>query len=441
MSRAKSSVPTIGQLLDNFKVPDGPRVFKSEPIDDKSWQAIQAEQQARSSSRRRKELKSTEKQDKSSNVQAQGADCESSTELANQAPKPKTASQSPHRIFVDLTEDTQDPEQLPRQPARPLETASAQSSCQPKHLAAAQLQALDQARIPSVVLEQARQIYGRENIILPVNVTKWSHLKAFAAQNPASSITPQLCEYAQANSYHPSTMFTPQQNGDRNDGAVRLDARQANLGISIDQNLSRNTNQHPVTYSAVEPCCIKVEKQDTLPNEGQQHSKPKEVHVSAHSGASSEPAIHSQLNNKSQVIRHTPATSLYPRSSIPNNFTSPSYLNREQIHNLTKPSNLMLDLLPPDAPEDHPKLVEIWGQSLLELPLGQHEHLNLQNTVVSLLARYDFRSKSAIQAFLDIAGTNHFFFLFQAKESTLHSWSIEREEDIITVSQPCLLVY
>lgn len=94
----------------------------------------------------------------------------------------------------------------------------------------------------------------------------------------------------------------------------------------------------------------------------------------------------------------------------------------------------MPDILPPGAPKGHPHLIQLWNPALLDLPPDQHDHLNIQDTVVSVLAKYDLKTKSVISAFLDVEKVNHFFFLFKARESNLHSWSIEREEDVITVS-------
>lgn len=422
---SKSAVLGLGDILNSFKVPEGPRVFKSEPVDIDLWDSMLAPKPRP----RRKQ-----KKDKQDNVeQAAPPAKEISANIpempdglnARDTHDVRTSAQAASRDVVDLTEENDEREGSSSQAPVPQAPTQVPTSHLRRPLTAAQVQIMDQIDVPQNILQQAIDIYRRENIGLPVTTKKWAQLKNFVAQHPASLISPQLCLVAQVHAFNaasaPTTFRPPPASTNSNADAGRPNERQpAPAGALSRDNVSeeRVVSEEPQ---------IKIEPEDTI-----QLNRQEEAHAKP---LPADPASFDNRPNsdRAQVPVGTPRATARPLQDL---HTQPDSADgsRARNQNLMQPIDLIPDILPPDAPAGHPRLIKLWDPVLLSLPSDQYDHLTIQDTIVSILAKYDMQTKSVVAAFLDVKKVNHFFFLFKAKENSLHSWSIEREEDVITVS-------
>lgn len=421
----KSAVPGLGDLLNSFKVPEGPRVFKSEPVDIDLWDDMLAPKPKP----RRKQ-----KKDKQENVEQTAPPAkEMSPDIpeviegrnARNTHEVGTSAQAASRDVVDLTEEDDEREGSSSQVPVPQAPTQGSTSHLLRPLTTAQVQIMDHLDVPQNILQQAIDIYRRENIALPVTTKEWAQLKNFVARHPASLISPQLCLVAQAHAFHaasaPST-FRPLPASTNNNATAERPSEPPKAPADA---LDRDSMSEGRVIS--EEPEIKIEPKDTVQLQRQEeaHSKP----------LAADPASFDDRSNsdRAQVPVRTPRTTARPpqdRHAQPDSADG----SRALIQNLMQPIDLVPDILPPDAPAGHPRLIKLWDPVLLGLPNDQYDYLTIQDTVVSILAKYDMKTKSVVTAFLDVKKVNHFFFLFKAKENTLHSWSIEREDDVITVS-------
>lgn len=296
----------------------------------------------------------------------------------------------------------------------------------------------DHEGIPPTALQQIREQYRQENIILPTDVKNWHQLQEFAGRNKnPSRVTPTFI--AQIRGFYSTLGLTPPQG--------------PNLSYSQSSLPTQGVSQHQLNNSPnlrTEGSYVFGTQQASLSNAGRLIST---------SNTASEVAV--KLENDAQPSAHSATEGPFVRSVKhifdnrlrPHNIDSSQIISNPsqrrgpgQLQNNLQPStakvikvqlsDALRDLLPPDAPSDHPHLVSIWDPDLLKLSTNQHDHLNLIDTVVSIIAKYEIKDQSAIKGFLDINAVPHFFFLFKSRTSAWHSWSIEREWDIVTVSRP-----
>ena len=433
--------------LNSFQPPELPRIFKSEPMDEEEWLATKAAEKEAINNRKKQEKEARDRAREQARLdrlagrrRAQRNDSEDVNLILDSSRERsyESSRQRQQRTVVDLTDDLQDtPEatnerpQPPPQPLRPLPS-------QPRLLTEAQVQLMDQVEVPNNILQQARDIYARERTAFPTNVRKWSDFKIFVAQHP-SFITPQLCLIAQAHAFQSaSAPPKPQHNVTSQPPTPASVPSVSNAytgnvetADSIDPPRSRGRSDSN-TLIGMRQIKVEAEEADQLQRESLDRAE-----------TSHRPLVPARHRPPPSLTQYTalPERNVRPQVAAPSRPIVPQVpqppsrpvLSAAQIKDLAKPVDLMSDILSPIAPEGHPHLIKIWDSALLDLPIDKHEHLNLPDTVVSILARYDLKTRSAIQAFLDVDGTNHFFFLFKAREGDLHSWSVEREEDTITV--------
>ncbi|KAK5954066.1 hypothetical protein OHC33_004637 [Knufia fluminis] len=429
--RGRPTVPDMSDILNNFKPPEGPRVFKSEPIDNDVWESMLADKE---------KAKKKSKKDKR-NIAEQSAT--PAREMSSETPEvsahrraraglnTRRSAQPVSSDFVDLTEETPSEGGSVPPPAIQAPTQGPTSNL-PRPLTTAQIQIMDQIDVPQGILQQAIDIYRRESTAMPTNVKKWAQLKNFVAQHPASFISPQLCLIAQAHAFHaasapslprpppPPSTSTPVVSNNAN--ARTPTQPRAARATSMNRYAARETRASPETPR------IKTEPEETSQPQHQPEAdirRPRDVHPN--------PPVQTTSNKTPRIPTPPTQSAAHTPHELANQPTD-THTTTTQIQKLLQPSNLMPDILPPDAPHGHPHLVQLWHPTLLSLPIEQHDHLNIQDTVMSILAKYDLKTKSVISAFLDTKKVNHFFFLFKAREGNLHSWSVEREEDVITVS-------
>lgn len=421
---SKSTVPDLGDILNSFKVPEGPRVFKSEPIDIDLWDSMLAPTP---------KPKRKQKRDRQDNAkQTVPPVREVSSDIPEfpdgQGARGKHAAvestQVASRDVVDLTEEDDGREGSSSR--APVSEASTHVPTPHllRPLTAAQVQTMDQTDIPQNILQQAIDIYRRENIVLPITTRNWAQLKNFVTRHPVSLISPQLCLVAQAHAFDaasvPPTPRPSHASTTNNADVTRLYQPHSAADDTVDRN---NLDGERAIFGEPQ---MKVEPEDAVQLNRREKADVKQP-----------PAVSANLADLSNMNPYQPpdgSSRATARSlEISSAQTNGRDTARTQIRSLMRPMDLMPDILPPDAPAGHPRLVKLWDPVLLTLPADQHDHLTIQDTVLSILAKYDLKTKSAVVAFLDVKKVNHFFFLFKARENSLHSWSIEREENVITI--------
>lgn len=423
ISHDTGPVPSIGQLLNDFKVPERPRLFKSEPIDDETWKTMLA----LNNSKKKRRPRYTETRGAGRMVDEQVTEDQVRHLATNHLRNEEFRNSGDHKIVVDLTDENHSINEPQHQQSRSFYEAISPTVNQPKCLTASQVKSMDQLKLPDAILQQAREIYRCENVLLPSNVTNWLHLKAFVAQHQNSFITPQLCSLAQAHSFRTAIPSTSLQHNipTHNTRPSNLTSTRPSLSADSDRDGFLPFNDLEAMHS------IKIEEETQ--RQEQSHLSTAQINTPSRVSLSYADYTHLKFNGN-QSSPSTKAMEGIVSSPYGVAQCLPKPLTMDQIQGFSKPSDLMSNILPPNAPEDCPHLVKIWEPCLLTLPKHQHRHLNLRDTIVSVLARYDIKTKSTIRAFLDVAETHHFYFLLQAKECRLHSWSVERENDIITVS-------
>lgn len=391
---ARSDVPQLDDLFNNFRRPDHAREFKTEPMDDDTWQDIQEKEAAAAEAQKKKQKNSDPPRTRSRTNTAR---------QQNESSKKAPVSDA----LVDLTEDTDDetrksPVNQNDQTRKQVSTANRQRI---KPLNVVQVQYMDSMQIPNEILDQAKAIYSNENIPFPPTLRLWAHLKHFVTNQPSAVLNLQLVLMMQAHVFYSSS--------------------QSSLAKQQPRHLS-SAAQPPDLDTFDSMRRIKVENEVA---EREQQSRlrttPSAVPVSPvpHVTAEQHPIPAPQARNHQNQIHHT-----QPEPNLANERRIDS-----TIQALVKPIDLMPDILPIEAPQDHPHLVNAWDEKLLALPTNVHQHMDLMDTVVSIIARYDLQARAAIEGFLDFAQVHHFFFVFKARDKHMHSWSIEREGDTVTV--------
>lgn len=424
---SKPSLPDVSAVFQSFNPPFENRTFKTEPMDDNEWRAEQERnrQEAIERKQREKEERERVRAEKLAEREAARAMME-----AERNERGSVAPQSQQRTVVDLTDDLDDVAPSPPAQAHdrpPPQGSNVRFPPQPRPLAPAQIQMMDQAEIPANMLQQAREVYQNEQIMLPGNVRRWIDLKAFAAQRPNNAINPRVILIAQAHAFQsiPVPSDPPQYASTPN--AANAPLHRSAYGNTPSASVSGHTM--PTVNHAALPSMrqikIEAEEQDL-----QQQIPP------CHQASATRDAqhMHNTTGNRITAV-HDTMHRVEPQRAQPMivQSASPPAVSQEQILQLVQPIELMADILPPDAPEGHPHLVNIWEQALVDLPTEQHRHLNLPDTAVSILAKYDLEGASVIKPFLDLVKYNQFFFLFKARDTHTHSWSIEREGNIVSV--------
>jgi len=420
-----STVPDTSDLLSDFKVPEGPQVFKSEPVDMDLWDSMFAPK-AKSKKKQNKDEQSIDEQPAAIAKQTSLETAEMRGILNTRAAHNGRSAQADSRDIVDLTEED---DQRERSTSRPVTTQAQNhvpTSDLPRPLTATQVQFMDQTSVPQNMLQQAIDIYQRHNTAMPANIYLWSQLKAFVTQHPSPLISPQLCLLAQTHAFHTEPAPAPSRISAAQSTNNIDTERPADRPLAVPAAVSRNhMNEEDLRLEAPH---IKVEPEDTVWGHQQEATRTQPLRNHQPNPAHLISSSRTQASPKSARINaHVPQVSTVQNASTN---TSPAIIDA-----LTKPIDYLPDILPRDAPPSHPHLTKLWDTALLDLPIDQHDHLNIPDTVIAILAKYDLKSKSVIAAFLDFKKVKHFFFLFTSREGSLHSWSIEREEDIVTVSR------
>jgi len=427
-SNYRSGVPDLGDILNNFKVPESPRVFKSEPVDIDLWDSMLAQK-----SRPRKQ-----KQDKQNTTErplaaAREISRETSEMYSGRNAQTEltagTMAQFESPEIVDLTADDYDYHhgETSSRPVIAKAPTHAPTQILPQALTAAQVNLMDQTDVPQNILQQAIDIYQREGTALPTGIKKWAQLKTFVAQHPASFISTHLCLVAQAHAYHAAAASSLSQ--------VPLSQVHSNATTppSVDSIMplvasvgSNNTREH---HGSPEMPRIKIEPEEPVQLYSYSvHQEKADTQQPSHRRTSSASRRNSN-RLQSPPRNHNAALPTQLPSTQSTTTTPPS---PAAIRHLCRPSSLFSEILPPTGPPNAPHLISLWDEILLSLPPEQHSHLNIPDTVVSILAKYDLNTGAVVKAFLDVKGVNHFFFLFKSRGG-LHSWSIEREGHVITV--------
>lgn len=413
----------LGNLFDNFKRPNGSRRFKSEPVDHDVWQDMQAKEAASLEEAKKKKKRDAELPRTRSRTSAARRQNGSSSTGQEQP----TASNA----VVDLTEDHEDEVShdnstrrmsLPKKPASPL------SKVRVKPLNVVQIQYMDNMQIPDEILGQAKSIYNNENVPFPPTLRLWAHLKHFVTNQPSAVLNLQLVMMMQAHVFHSSSQ--PNQVQQHNISQTTIPTPQQLQPFKPTGNIIRSLPDlntfNGMRLVKVEAEVAKHDQQALLRAAPVAKSgpAPSAAPVRQHSAATTSKL--NRVQNRSQD--HTGRQRAHhPRPESP---IDPA------LQDLVRPVDTMPDILPAKAPASHPHLVSIWDEKLLALPTNVHRHMNLLDTTVSIIARYDLQARSAIESFLDFAQVHHFFFVFKARDKHFHSWSIEREGNTITVWQP-----
>lgn len=359
----------------------------------------------------------------------------------------KTPGQAIRSMFVDLTEEDES-RQVARPPSRALTAVRSSSSpiapprvsTKPPPLTSstpaiqapgrttiptlnpAQIEIVDLVETPQHLLQQARDFYLQARIDMPSNITTWADLKVFAAQHPIPTLAPKIIADVQAHVFHsskiPPTPSLPPVNTLRPTPRIPLPPPQRLVPPA--------KNSQPHHARTVVPARLRVKVEEPEADQDFEPQVRKDIQVNGRS--------------KSATLREQPPIALAtgnvtPVAPIPYQATAVDRSATDlQILRLTEPLGLCPELLPPDAPGGHPHLIQVWDPVLVNLPQEKHNHLDLIDTVVSIIYKYEPKTMTAIKAFLDPEKVGHFFFLFKSRSDKYHSWSIEREGDIITVS-------
>lgn len=426
-ARSTGRVPGIGDILSNFKPPQTPRRFKQEPSDEgnaRMW--FLREDSVRRPKVDEQTHDSSVSRDPSTAPRIRQHKRASINDRRKKRVEGSTSGQQ-ENVIVDLTEDDSVTDSRSntiqiRQPGPPLNWASASP------------QVFHQAQVPGAALQRIKQQYRTENIILPTNIQTWHQLEDFAHQNKGPSVITPTYVVQMRNLYAASVPQTQKPTSSQRQSLSSLNRNNQNPPYL--QTTSRNAgSQHPIPHNHNHVPRASAPRVKVEPEERNQLWPPSPRLVSANSSIPSE-TFRKKVNlprMSTDVPRHhssDQATTFNVQNS-----SLEATLDPAAVEILMRPCNDLPDLLPATAPPDHPHLVALWHRDLLEkVPKTSYDHLSLIDTVVSIIAGYDLKGQSAIKAFLNNEDVPHFFFLFKSRTSNRHSWSVEREANIVTVS-------
>lgn len=287
-------------------------------------------------------------------------------------------------------------------------------------------------KIPEPTLDYIKEHYRKDNISLPADISDWTRLEEFCHANTRPSrVTLSLIEQWRA---FPLLYVVPQSNVNPsarpNVGPLpSLTRAQSLQGASATSRGSFNTPTAFVPLPAWD--VSNISSLQTLAarrgahRSGANSGRGLELAQTFRDAHSSQP--NAGLGYSSLGLANSNEVQRAPRPY------SQSVTN-ENIRDLMQPSDALSHILPSSAPPGHPHLVFLWHRQLLSLPKAQHNHLDLVDTIVSVMSKYDMKEQSVIKAFMDMNEVQHFFFLFKSMTSAWHSWSIERELNVVTVS-------
>lgn len=430
--RRTSRVLGIGELLDSLKQPQAHPAFKEEPVDGDIMDL--PERRVPPKKRYNKNRAGAAVASRPTRTYAKRQP-QNKSARNNERDEVDASPNGQDSVVVDLTADDDGSLQ-----ARTCGTGVAvqYQHAVPSHQAFTAPQRGSQDQIPSTALQQIIEQYRQENIILPIDVTTWHQLEGFAGRNKnPSRVTPAFI--AQIRGFYSTLALTPSQGPN----LAYPQSSLADQGATQDQ-VNRNAylrGDGKYVFGAQHSSSSNTGRPVTGLNTASEVPVKFEHDV--------QPSPHTNMTGTSvRVVNHNPVLESRLR---PQNKDSLQIIGNPSQHRGAgqsqnsfyppaakavdvRPSNALRDLLPPDAPSGHPHLVSIWDPDLLRLSTNQHDHLNLIDTVVSIIAKYDMKDQSAIKGFLDINAVPHFFFLFKSRTSAWHSWSIEREWDTVTVS-------
>lgn len=435
-ARSVTAFLSAADLLGNFRPPERQPIFKVEPtepdimklplrssrepkIDRPSIYAIKPRKRATIS-------KATAGKGKKNFGQDQGDAGENGY----------THQDSP---FVDLTGD--DNEERAQSPRQYDNTTIQRQDRAPQAGIPAFLNSATNGKIPDATLQHIRERYRQDQINLPRNVTTWRQLEEFASANSKPSlITPALISefrnLSSSNGVPQSSVGLVSQQ----DSSLFRDITeeppnrnpfpaQNTTHASFAHGFAPRSGMHQQTAGSGARSRTITDNRfntDVPPSTAAQHVS------SRLSNKYNPPLTRSRLRSTNiQEDGNNVQLNHELRNSPHNNLPASIVVN---INALLQPSEALPHLLPSSAPSDRPHLVSLWHPYLLKLPRGQHNHLDLIDTVVSIMFRYDMKEQSVIKAFLDMNEVQHFFFLFKSRTSAWHSWSLEREFSTVTVS-------
>ena len=325
------------------------------------------------------------------------------------------------------------------------------------------------ADVPDSILGLARQHYASEGLSMPVTVRIWQDFKRFVKEHHERgyTMTPASCDVAEAQTFWGAIIQQNTQQGQLSGGTGHL-GNQTGWYNEISQ---RQAGRYlPHMSGAVK---VKTEPvQNIMPPFQQQpqigfssqamHTQPVPTQIPTHppfqmpsdsTHLKHQPKIKvepQEDKSRTQPPQKTPAippqqqivTSVRPRlgpvpQAVP--YSAPVVAPVETL--TTKSESQALNgtiTAPPEGQASElgyvPRILTLWDPQFLDIPVDRHEHLSLPDVVISIFAKYDLKYKSVLKGFLNTKEFPHFFFLFKARAAHLHSWSIEREHDTITVS-------
>lgn len=431
-TRSDSQAPGIGDVLGGFKFPEPPRSFKEEPIDE---DIMQLPLRRASPGRKRRNNKDIRLGSHAENDQTNPT---GQRPTHNDGRHQRSVSQGEDHV-VDLTEDdggvySRDDSDAPFSTHPQTSNLPLNLSFQPQHSG-------ESDDIPTATLRQFREHYNQRNTTLPPNIKTWSQFRDFAErdhhfQHPTSIVSHQSIPTNGAAHIHASSRH---QNFPNNIAGSNVLAPfpEAHVTLASQGPTSSNNKSRAGTVNETRSFpAAKVSSsggQELLQGNLQAaFSKLPDYHVSR------PPTETRQRPQRLSRTIEQPARD-QPVDQIPRVTDTQPFIKTEAAKALMKPSDALADLLPTQSTVGHPHLVAVWDSQLLHrVPTTQHNHLDLVDTVVSIMAKYDMKGQSAIKPFLDIKDVPHFFFLFKSRTSNWHSWSIEREFNIVTV---CLSAY
>lgn len=296
-------------------------------------------------------------------------------------------------------------------------------------------------KIPEVTLRHIREQYQKDRISLPANISRWQQLLEFSSANTKPTlITPALI-VQWCSSFWSSGTPQPNVSPCSQHSSVFLQNTVKNQDLFHDQTEyvpfipdastpSRDAHRSsPASKRGVEVIQRARPDTSTEPNTRTERpaTRPSDKRTATHTRS------HPRTTNAARDVGNIPAGHDFA--------TSQRYgvqgANIVDVSTLMRPFEALPQLLPSSAAVGHPHLVPVWHPYLLKLPRIQHDHLNLVDTVISIMAKYDMKEQSVIKAFLDMDQVQHFFFLFKSRSNVWHSWSVEREYNIVTVSCSC----
>lgn len=439
-TRGTSSVPGIGDFLGSFKQPEAQPVFKEEPLDD---DIMSLPLRSAPSTRKRKNEKARAGAPRSDIPPLAPTRQRQPSRNVNEGPGPNDGDASIDGevgrldTVVDLTGDDEERSSLIH--------ANAKLTIHPHGMPYSEVSTQhtpnDNERIPDNALQQIKEQYRREKITIPTNITEWQQLEEFVGTNSKPSlVTPSLVSRFRAicssnDKYQQHFLsFLPQSSAFTHDAAYGRPNRNHSLYQNEDSFLnsqaitSRSSAHGPTANSGLASDSVTKHgpRVQTLSSLGADNP----LHQPADSHSAPITRSRSRNTNDTQAASST----LHPHEPIRSTSHSIRGPSPAVINSLMHPSEALPNLLPSSAPLGHPHLVSVWNADLLKLSREQHNHLDLIDTVVSIICRYDMKEQSAIKAFFDTNAVQHFFFLFKSRTSAWHSWSVEREWDIVTVS-------